>query len=220
MVGHLGLVLTLLASPAQLDEPAHLPAEEAFGICPLPDDTDGDGLDDPSDNCPGTVNVDQVDEDLDGHGAACDCDDGLDSAWRMPHVTLRVARDSETRLDWHETEGPTAVAVTYDLVRATDAELTDATCLLTDTAAMTTTDPDRPAPAFFYVVRGQNDCGESAGMDSTGERPTPIKAHASRIRPPQHSKNAAKLQSETRGRLSPGFSQASKLCSSGVEIVC
>jgi hypothetical protein len=38
-------------------------------------DTDGDGIGDAEDNCPTVPNFDQVDEDVDGAGAACDCDD-------------------------------------------------------------------------------------------------------------------------------------------------
>lgn len=44
-------------------------------------DTDGDGVDDASDNCPSVANPDQADQDGDGIGDACDLDadnDGLD----------------------------------------------------------------------------------------------------------------------------------------------
>ena len=38
-------------------------------------DSDGDGIRDPEDNCPSIPNPDQTDEDEDGAGADCDCDD-------------------------------------------------------------------------------------------------------------------------------------------------
>ena len=38
-------------------------------------DSDGDGIKDSRDNCPSIPNADQIDEDVDGAGAACDCDD-------------------------------------------------------------------------------------------------------------------------------------------------
>lgn len=38
-------------------------------------DNDGDGVDEPEDNCPTVPNPDQVDGDEDGWGEACDCDD-------------------------------------------------------------------------------------------------------------------------------------------------
>jgi hypothetical protein len=40
------------------------------------DDSDADGVDDSEDNCPDLGNVDQADDDDDGHGNACDCDAG------------------------------------------------------------------------------------------------------------------------------------------------
>ena len=40
-------------------------------------DSDGDGLVDPNDNCPYTVNADQADTDSDGVGDLCDADPGL-----------------------------------------------------------------------------------------------------------------------------------------------
>ncbi|HUU04006.1 MAG TPA: MopE-related protein [Myxococcota bacterium] len=39
-------------------------------------DGDGDGWGDACDNCPGVSNSNQADDDLDGTGALCDCDDG------------------------------------------------------------------------------------------------------------------------------------------------
>jgi len=38
-------------------------------------DTDGDGFPDDCDNCPDVVQAQQRDDDLDGHGGQCDCDD-------------------------------------------------------------------------------------------------------------------------------------------------
>ena len=38
-------------------------------------DSDGDGIADADDNCPNDFNPDQIDDDNDGYGAACDCND-------------------------------------------------------------------------------------------------------------------------------------------------
>ena len=46
------------------------------GGCPTEPDSDGDGIPDTRDNCPGTQNPDQADADGDGIGDACDSADG------------------------------------------------------------------------------------------------------------------------------------------------
>jgi hypothetical protein len=48
------------------------------GPDPLTTDTDGDGFADNLDNCPGIVNISQLDTDSDGFGDACDDDDDND----------------------------------------------------------------------------------------------------------------------------------------------
>ncbi len=48
------------------------------GLCGTEDDEIGDGLGDPCDNCPYTINPDQADNEGDGLGDACDLDDDND----------------------------------------------------------------------------------------------------------------------------------------------
>ena len=55
------------------DEACNLPGFE--GICTSTVDSDGDGVIDVLDNCPGVENSDQTDNDGDGYGAKCDCND-------------------------------------------------------------------------------------------------------------------------------------------------
>ncbi|UCE17665.1 MAG: T9SS type A sorting domain-containing protein [Gemmatimonadota bacterium] len=47
----------------------------AYNVVTTFTDTDGDGVDDATDNCPGTFNPDQANGDGDGAGTVCDCDD-------------------------------------------------------------------------------------------------------------------------------------------------
>ncbi|MDH5387579.1 MAG: thrombospondin type 3 repeat-containing protein [Gammaproteobacteria bacterium] len=51
-------------------------------------DTDGDGIDDTSDNCPAIANATQTDTDNDGVGDVCDNDDDNDSLTDVQEVTL------------------------------------------------------------------------------------------------------------------------------------
>ena len=66
----LGVVIALITVPTGR---ADTFLEPAALLAPL--DTDGDGIVDSLDNCPGVTNPDQLDADADGSGAACDCND-------------------------------------------------------------------------------------------------------------------------------------------------
>jgi hypothetical protein len=54
--------------------------QPAASTCNAPTDTDGDGVVDASDNCPGVANADQANNDGDSVGDACDPDDDNDGA--------------------------------------------------------------------------------------------------------------------------------------------
>ena len=54
----------------------------------LVQDTDGDGVPDPDDNCPGTANPDQSDSDGDGLGDACDATPGSSVCTLTAHGEL------------------------------------------------------------------------------------------------------------------------------------
>ena len=48
-------------------------------MCNEDEDTDGDEWNDLDDNCPGVANPEQVDDDGDGDGNACDSDEAGDN---------------------------------------------------------------------------------------------------------------------------------------------
>jgi YD repeat-containing protein len=68
-----------------------VPGQDTPGInFALQPDTDGDGIADSADNCPGTINYDQADLDGDGVGDACDADLDGDG---VPNATDNCVRD-------------------------------------------------------------------------------------------------------------------------------
>ena len=79
-------------------------ADEVVGVEelvrePLPDDGDGDGVDDDADNCTEVENADQRDTDGDGFGNACDPDYNNDGAVGIPDFNAFRARFGLTDTD-------------------------------------------------------------------------------------------------------------------------
>jgi hypothetical protein len=138
-------------------------------------DRDEDGLATCFDNCPYDYNPDQENEDEDPSGDACDCALGDPTIWSYAVIWL-VWIDDIT-LDWQATDPGGETAPTYDLLHSPDASdfgATQATCLESDTSATSSLHQDVPDPggSFYYLVRGQNDCGDSLGRDSSGAQRT------------------------------------------------
>ena len=153
-------------------------------------DSDGDGVGDLCDNCPAVANANQNDADHDGIGDACDCDP-VDPGTPTPDTvgaTLQVAHNKGSgvsTLTW--TVIP--IAAEYNSYRGTipqhlmasRAQPYDHACYESADAAgngaTLSTDSTTPAPGtgFYYLVDGENGCGEgSLGAASSGAvRPNP-----------------------------------------------
>ena len=70
-----------------------------FALVP---DTDGDGIGDPGDNCPGAINYDQSDLDADGSGDPCDGDLDGDG---VPNATDNCVRDTNPGQEDADSDG-------------------------------------------------------------------------------------------------------------------
>lgn len=152
-------------------------------------DSDGDGWEDPCDNCPGLANPDQADVDLDYHGDACDCDS---SDWYVhPGATERndgqdnqcpgdpghgvvdeVAPGTGFRnpADRNEFSWPAQpLATRYEVVRSDTPDFVSG-CQTQLTNTLYWSDPDLPASGnvFHYLVRALEPNPGSWGKGSDG----------------------------------------------------
>ncbi|MBI3449868.1 MAG: hypothetical protein HY049_13250 [Acidobacteria bacterium] len=161
-------------------------------------DADGDNVADACDNCPSVANGPQTDADLDGYGAACDCNDAdpaispgspevvcdgvdnncdgsVDEGQAPPdEVGATVAAGAGGSFTW--TAPPRAIA--YDLYRGDRAGKSpftyDHACLSSGIPAASATDTAAPAlgRAFYYLVASRNCMGVSGlGSGPAGPRP-------------------------------------------------
>jgi hypothetical protein len=141
---------------------------------PQNNDSDTDGVNDVSDNCPLATNASQADADLDFFGDACDCapaDPTNSPPGEASGVQVQKGA-STTDVSWSD-QGTGR----YDVAGGTLSELAaggvvGAACL-EDDSTDTVFEDSRPDPAvgdgLYYLVRAQSDCGDGTwGTDSAG----------------------------------------------------
>lgn len=98
--------------------------QAASSVAQLSGDTDGDGTNNPVDNCPLISNADQLDNDLDGMGDACDTDvdgDGIADAYEAVHSLNPLLADG---LGDQDNDGFSNLAEFYAASSSSDASST------------------------------------------------------------------------------------------------
>jgi hypothetical protein len=146
-------------------------------------DFDGDGVNDPGDNCPLTLNSAQDDADLDFFGDACDCAPNDPSNLPPGEATGVAVTKGAGTVDVGWSDLGTG---RYDVAGGALSDLragsgvSGAACL-EDDSPDTSFEDSRPDPAVgdgdYYLVRAQNGCGDGTwGDDSAGAPRSPASA--------------------------------------------
>ncbi len=155
-------------------EPA---VEEAICTDGLDDDCDGalDCYD--VDCCETGSECDAFDPDEDGFSVCEDCEEDRPRVWSTPgevrDVEWQEVMPGQIGLAWTEPEeSGTLNALTYDVIRSTDADdfMTDPTCLDGDPTQTWILDPEIPEQGsmFCYLVRAVNKCPGDLGLGDVG----------------------------------------------------
>ena len=104
-----------------------------------------------------------------------DCRPDDNTIWSAPGSidSLMLTREPTGNISWSPPSNPGATTIQYDAMtsrKADDWSIFEAMCILSDTTALTATDPSVPPPgqAYYYLVRAEGPCGSNMGTRSDG----------------------------------------------------
>ena len=143
---------------------------------PVQEDPDGDFIGSACDNCPEVANAQQIDGDNDSWGDVCDCNaqDGTVFAAPGPGGGLALAKnavnpDTDVDMVWDSLAATSGTGTMYDVVagRLNDIGpngLLPDECTADDlpSPGVTANRAIQPGEGAWYLVRGQNSCGEGS----------------------------------------------------------
>ena len=142
-------------------------------------DDDGDTVADASDNCPLVANTPQTDADGDGVGNDCDCAMNLPTVGSIPGQfgpTLGLDKTNGGTLSYLRSWQGFVSNVYRGNFTPGVPWTYDETCFAADVPGLSVSDAENPLPGegFYYLVSGQNTCGEGPeGLDSQNAALTP-----------------------------------------------
>jgi hypothetical protein len=139
-------------------------------------DSDGDGIVDAFDNCPGVANPGQTNGDGDRLGDACDCAPADPGAYVVPTEIGAVFWNSnKTDFSWQLPFPGWGSETVYQVLRGEIEDLPvigepSDTCLALGAPDVSATDTAAPAPehGWWYLVRAKNACGAGTYGARTG----------------------------------------------------
>jgi len=149
--------------------------DDCDGTTDEAEDSDADGFDNCSDNCPGAYNPAQVDGDSDSRGDACDCapSDGGDAVPAEVGNSLAISGKDPSTISWDDEGIPGPFRLYRGWRNRGAGWIYDHSCAGGAIAGSSAEDALSPSPgATFYYLVSREGCGESV-LGRDGSDPIP-----------------------------------------------
>jgi hypothetical protein len=175
-------MLPTILDPAMMQVRTMTPMLGEFALV-LIGDTDGDGVQDPSDDCPSAADPGQADGDRDGAGDACDCAPADGTVFAPPaevrNLDVTDITGGGLLFTWTDQSPTSGTGTRYDVFSGDVAALrpggsfSPGTCSLDNltTPSFVYSGPDpQQGHAIYFMFRAQNACAVGTGSYGNANR--------------------------------------------------